>query len=102
MCALKTGKSKILKVFWNSKTKDLNRITNIDQGYLWLIRFLTNDHGYVPLVVSTFQSFPPHSLLFTGVVTRLTRRVSLAEHELLTLPEHMSSDLLVGFVLLDL
>jgi hypothetical protein len=36
-------------------------------------------------------------------VTRLTRRVSLVEQELLTLPEHLSSSrILVGFVLLDL
>jgi hypothetical protein len=54
---------------------------------------VTNDHGYVPLVVSIFRSFP-HSWLITGFVTRLTRRVSLVEQELLTLP--------VGFVLLDL
>jgi hypothetical protein len=51
---------------------------------------VTNDHGYVPLVVSTSRSFP-HSWLITGFVTRLTRRVPLVEHELLTLPEHMSS-----------
>jgi hypothetical protein len=39
----------------------------------------------------------------TGFVTRLTRRVPLVEQELHTLPEHMSSPLvLVGFVLLDL
>jgi len=45
----------------------------------------------------------PHSLLITGFVTRLTRRVSLVEQELPTLPEHLSSPrLLVGFVLLDL
>jgi hypothetical protein len=28
-----------------------------------------NDHGYVPLVVSTSQSFP-HSRLITGLVTK--------------------------------
>jgi hypothetical protein len=50
----------------------------------------TNDHGYVPLVVSTSRSFP-HSWLITGFVTRSTRRVSLVEQELLTLPEHLSS-----------
>ena len=39
----------------------------------------------------------------TGFVTRLTRRVSLVEEELHTLPEHLSSSpVLVGFVLLDL
>ena len=49
----------------------------------------TNDHGYVPLVVSISRSFP-HYLLITGFVTRLTR-VPLVEQELLTLPEHLSS-----------
>ena len=56
---------------------------------LWNI-CVTNDHGYVPLVVNTSRSFP-HSWLITGFVTRLTRRVSLLEQELLTLPEHLSS-----------
>jgi hypothetical protein len=48
---------------------------------------VTNDHGYVPLVVNTFWSFP-HSRLITGFVTRLTRRV---EQKLPTLPKHPSS-----------
>jgi hypothetical protein len=56
---------------------------------LWNICF-TNDHGYVPLVVNTSQSFP-HSRLITGFVTRLTRRVPLAEQELLTLLDHLNS-----------
>jgi hypothetical protein len=56
---------------------------------LWNI-CVTNNHGYVPLVVSTSRSFP-HSRLITGFVTRLTRRVPLVEQELLTLPEHLSS-----------
>ena len=52
---------------------------------------VTNDHGYVPLVVNTSRSFS-RSWLMTGFVTRLTRRwVSLVEQELPTLPEHMSS-----------
>jgi hypothetical protein len=51
---------------------------------------LDNDNGYVPLVVNTSPSFP-HSRLITGFITRLTRRVPLVEHELLTLPEHLSS-----------
>jgi hypothetical protein len=38
---------------------------------------------YVPLVVNTFRSFP-RSLLITGFVTRLTRRVSLVKPQLLT------------------
>jgi hypothetical protein len=37
---------------------------------------MTNDHGYVPLVVNTSRSFP-HSRLITGFVTRLTQRVPL-------------------------
>ena len=50
---------------------------------------ITNDHGYVPLVVNTSQSFP-HSWIITGFVTRLTRQVPLVEQELLTLLEHLS------------
>jgi hypothetical protein len=56
---------------------------------LWNI-CVTDDHGYVPLVVSTSQSFP-HSWLTTGVVARLTRRVPIVEQELLTLQEHLIS-----------
>ena len=55
---------------------------------LWNI-CVTNDHGYVPLVVNTSRSFP-RSWLITGLVTKLTRRVSLVEQEL-TLPKHLSS-----------
>ena len=56
---------------------------------LWNI-CVTNDHGYVPLVVNTSLPFP-HSQLITGFVIRLTRRVSLVEQKLLILPEHLSS-----------
>ena len=68
----------------------------LNQGFLLvklkssLRKFYTNDHGYVPLVVSTSRSFP-HSRLITGFVTKLTRRVLLVEQELPTLPEHLSS-----------
>jgi hypothetical protein len=55
-----------------------------------LVDRYTNVHGYVPLVVNTSQSFP-HSWLIIGFVTILTRRVSLMEQELLTLPEHLIS-----------
>ena len=41
------------------------------------------------VVVNTSRSFP-RSWLITGFVTRLTRRVSLVEQELLTLSEHLS------------
>jgi len=68
---------------------------------LWNI-CVTNDHGYVPLVVTTSRSFP-HSWFITGFTTRFTRWVPLVEQELLTLPEHLSSSrFLMGFVLLDL
>jgi hypothetical protein len=50
---------------------------------------ITNDHGYVPLVVNTSQSFP-HSWIITGFVSRLTRQVPLVEQDLLTLLEHLS------------
>jgi hypothetical protein len=39
---------------------------------------VTNDHGNASLVINTPRSFP-HSRLITGLVTRLTRRVSLVE-----------------------
>ena len=63
--------------------------------YLWLDWLLwticvTNDHGYVPLVVNTSWSFP-HSRLITGFVTRLIRRVPLVEQALFTLPKHLNS-----------
>ena len=51
---------------------------------------VTNDHGYVPLVVNTSRSFP-HSWLIAGFVTRLTQWVSLVEQKLSTLPKHLSS-----------
>jgi len=51
---------------------------------------VTNDHGYVPLVVNTSRSFP-HSWLITECVTRLTQWMPLVEEELPTLPEHQSS-----------
>jgi len=40
----------------------------------------------------------PECLLYTGFVTRLTRRVPLVEQELLTLPEHLSSPPVVNGV----
>jgi hypothetical protein len=45
----------------------------------------------------------PRSWLITEFVTRITRRLSLVEQELLTIPEHLSSPpVFSGFVLLDL
>ena len=51
---------------------------------------VTNDHGYVSLVVRTSPSVP-HSWLITGFVTSLTRPVPLVDQELPTLPKHLSS-----------
>jgi len=47
-------------------------------------------HKWPRLVVNTSRSFP-RSWLIIGFVTRLTRRVSLVEQELLTLSEHLNS-----------
>jgi hypothetical protein len=69
-----------------NRTKSFNLII----GWPFWNICVTNDHGYVPLVVNTSRSFP-HSWLITGCVTRLTRRVPLVEQELITLPEHLSS-----------
>ena len=52
--------------------------------------YVTNDHGYVPLVVSTSRPFC-HSWLICGFVTRVTRGVPLVERELISLPEHPNS-----------
>jgi len=51
---------------------------------------MTNDHGYVPPVVSISRSFPI-SWLITGFVTRVTQRVSSLDQELLPFSEHLSS-----------
>ena len=59
--------------------------------------YVTNDLGYVPLVVSTSRSFP-NLRIITGFVTRLTRRVPLVEQELVILPEHLSSPPLFSWV----
>jgi hypothetical protein len=42
---------------------------------LWNI-CVTNDHGYVPLVVNTFRSFP-HAWLITDLLTRLTLEIKV-------------------------
>jgi hypothetical protein len=63
---------------------------------LWNI-CVTNDHGYVLLVVNTSRSFS-RSWLITGFVTRLIRRLPLVEQELLTLPEHLSLPPVLGGV----
>jgi hypothetical protein len=49
-----------------------------------------NDHGYVPLLVSTSRSFL-HSCLITEFVTRVTRRMPLMEQKPLNVSEHLSS-----------
>jgi hypothetical protein len=56
---------------------------------IWNI-YVTNDNGYVPLVVNTSRYFPD-SRIITEFVTRLTRCVPLVEQELPTLPDHLGS-----------
>jgi hypothetical protein len=51
---------------------------------------VSNDHGYVPLVVSTSRTFP-NSWFITGFVAKVTPRALLVERELHTLQEHFSS-----------
>jgi hypothetical protein len=57
----------------------------------------TQIRGDAPLDANSSLSFP-HSWLITGFVTRLTRRASLVEQELLTLPEHLSSPTVINEV----
>jgi hypothetical protein len=56
------------------------------QHYVINFVYVTNDHRYVPLVVSTCRSFSR-----SWLITRVTRQVSLVEQELPTLLEHLSS-----------
>ena len=69
------------------------------QHYVINCVYVTNDHRYVPLVVSTCRSFSR-----SWLITRVTRQVSLVEQELSTLPKHLSSlpVLKERFMLLDL
>jgi len=80
--------------------RDNNKLILVDHFGISLSQMTMR--GYVPLVVNRSQFFP-HSRLITKFVTRLTRRVTLVEQELLTLPEDLSSlRFLVGFEFLDL
>jgi len=45
----------------------------------------------VSIKFDIYVCFMPHSLLITWFVTRVTRRITHVELELLSLPEHMSS-----------
>ena len=66
--------------------------------------YVTNEHGYAPLVVSTSKSFS-HSWLITRFVTRVTWQVPLIAQELVTLTGAIKFTpglFLVGFMLLDL
>ena len=71
------------------KAKNATLPEQILRSPLWNI-CVTNDHGYVPLVVNTPRS-SPQSRLIVGFVTRLTRRLPVVEKELVTLPEHLRS-----------
>jgi hypothetical protein len=76
---------------WLSWSHHFESFTVATTTWLTVMEYLC--HKW-PRICSTcrkhFQFFP-HSWLITGFVTRLTRRVSLVEQELLALPEHLSS-----------
>ena len=77
-------------------------VTVATMTWLTVTEYLSHDHGYVPFVVITIWFFQ-HSWLMTGFGTRVARQVPHVEQERPSLPENMSSPLvLVGFVLLDL
>jgi hypothetical protein len=71
--------AKHIQYSWKMKS----RVKCLAENYLFIFHSLwnicvTNDPGYVPLVINTSQCFP-HSWLITEFATRLTRRVSLME-----------------------
>ena len=55
----------------------------------------TNNHGYVPLVVSIIASFPLLWLI-TWFLFRITRRVQLVKQERYIIPKHSSSPTFVS------
>jgi hypothetical protein len=70
--------------------------------YVYIYIYIFNNFFYIYIYIyiyvkisyiqkSGFSRSFPRSWLITGFVTRLTRRVSLVEQELLTIPEHPSS-----------
>ena len=64
---------------------------------------LVDCYGIFVSQMTTDMYHLSHSQFITRFPTRLTRRVPLVEHELLTILDHLSSNpVLVGFVLLDL
>ena len=58
---------------------------------------VTNEHDYGLHIVSTSWSVL-HSILITEFILRVTRWVPLVEQDLLTLPEHLSSPFVIGWV----
>jgi hypothetical protein len=70
--------------YWLSWSHHFESFTVATMTLLTVTESVTNDHGYVPFVLSTSRSFP-HSWLITGFVTRVTWQVPLVEQELLTL-----------------
>ena len=63
---------------------------------------VTNNYVHVLFVVITIRSFP-HSWLITGLVTRVTRKMSYVQKELLSLPSTwVQSRFWIGFVLLNI
>jgi hypothetical protein len=72
------------------KTSIIHNMINVYEHVMNHGRFKCIKCMWLFMLLNTSRSFPC-SWLITGFVTRLTRRVSLVEQELPTLPQHLSS-----------
>jgi hypothetical protein len=72
------------------KTSIIHNMINVYEHVMNHGRFKCIKCMWLFILLNTSRSFPC-SWLITGFVTRLTRRVSLVEQELPTLPQHLSS-----------
>ena len=67
-------------------------IQDIHIKEVWeLLLNIKNDNGYVPFVLITIPSCPHFWPFFIEFVTGLAQRISLVEHELISLMKHLNS-----------
>ena len=81
--------------YWLTWSHQFESFTFVTMTWLTVMEYLC--HKWLRICSICRKHFP-HSWLITGFVTNLTRRVPLVKLELLTLPEHPSSPLVVSGV----
>ena len=77
--------------YWLNRSHHFESFTTTTMTWLTVMKYVFHTWPRICFTCrNTSRSFP-HSWLITGFVTRVTRRMPLVEHELLTLPDHLSS-----------